>query len=216
MVDNLPNDHVPYWDYNAPNMPNEEKDASAAAIGASGLLELSTLVDSSQVAEKYRNTAFQILASLCSNTYLAEGTRSSGILLHGVGNHNSNSEVDVSLIYADYYFIEALLRFQQFSTPVFVSENQKFSIPTSIQLLQNYPNPFNPVTNISYKLSSADIVTLRVYDITGRLIQTLHEGFLEAGEHQLLFEGDRISSGTYLLVLQAGDERKSIKMTLIR
>jgi hypothetical protein len=115
-IDHLPPDHVPYWDFEAPNIPNEQKDASAAAIAASGLLELSALVTDGAARAKYENAAFDILASLSSPAYLAEGIpegRDSSILLHGVGNRPSNSEVDVSLIYADYYFLEALLRYQR-------------------------------------------------------------------------------------------------------
>ncbi len=216
VVENLPEDHVPYWDYNAPNIPSEDKDVSAAAIAASGLLELSTLVDSLELTIKYRNAAFNILTTLGSNDYLAESSNSSGILLHGVGNHNSNSEVDVSLIYADYYFIEALLRYQNITTAMSLAENQKVTLPNSIQLLQSYPNPFNPETHISYKLLLPEVVTLRIYDVTGRLVQTIRQGFQERGEHLVLFEGDKITSGIYLVVLQAGKERQSIKITLMR
>jgi len=68
-VDNLPLDNVPYWDFQAPKIPNEEKDVSAAAIAASGLLELSSLISSSGPREKYRNAAVSIIASLCSPAY---------------------------------------------------------------------------------------------------------------------------------------------------
>lgn len=109
-IDHLPADHVPYWDFNAPSIPDEERDASAGAIASSGLLELSALVSEQKLKKKYRNTALNILKSLSSPGYLAKGTDSSGILLHGVGFKQRGKEVDVSLIYADYYFIEALLR----------------------------------------------------------------------------------------------------------
>jgi hypothetical protein len=111
-IDHLPDDQVPYWDFDAPNIPQEERDSSAAAIAASGLLELSTLVMDREAQSKYRHTAQEILTFLASPIYLAEGTHSSGILLHGVGSHPSNTEIDVSLIYGDYYFIEALTRYQ--------------------------------------------------------------------------------------------------------
>ncbi len=110
-IANLPDDYVPYWDFNAPNIPDEPKEASAAAIAASGLLELSTLVTDAAAEAKYRQAAHNILASLSSPAYLAEGTNSSGILLHSNSNVTKRKEVDVSLIHADHYFIEALLRF---------------------------------------------------------------------------------------------------------
>jgi unsaturated chondroitin disaccharide hydrolase len=98
-----------------PNITSEEKDTSAAAIAASGLLELSTLASTQQLQEKYYNAARNILSSLCSPAYLAEGTNSSGILLHGVQNHPGGGGIDVSLIHADHYFLEALLRYQKLS-----------------------------------------------------------------------------------------------------
>jgi hypothetical protein len=214
-IDNLPEDHVPYWDFDAPNIPNEEKDVSSAAIAVSGLLELSTLVTDSDEKEKYYNAACEILESLCSLNYLAQGTNSSGILLHGVGNRNKNSEVDVSLIYADYYFIEALARYNEIKTSILAYKNQN-NIPNSIQLFQNYPNPFNPETMISYSISSSDDVLLQLYNISGQLIQTLFKGFQEAGEHKFWLNGEDLSSGSYLLVLKSGFEAKKIKLLLLR
>lgn len=111
-IENLPEDSVPYWDFMAPNIPDEPRDTSAAAIAASGLIELSTLVSDKHESVKYYRAALNILSSLCSAEYLSDGTESEGILLHGVGSKPHNSEVDVSLIYGDYYFLEALLRYK--------------------------------------------------------------------------------------------------------
>jgi len=217
VIDHLPEDYVPYWDYYAPNIPNEEKDASAAAIAASGLLELSGLVNSTELQAKYQNAAENILASLSSDSYLAESTNSSGILLHGVGNHNKGSEVDVSLIYADYYFIEALLRHQGLITPALATHEYIAGlIPTEIELLPNYPNPFNPVTTIPYRLSANAIVAFSVYDLTGRRIRFFDAGYRKAGEHSFIFDAPQLASGIYLFVLQAGPQRECIQMTLIR
>jgi unsaturated chondroitin disaccharide hydrolase len=104
---NMPKDLVPYWDFNAPNIPNEERDASAAAILASGLYELSTYSSNGKV---YKEKADKIIESL-TNTYRSPTGESKGfILLHSTGSRASNSEVDVPLSYADYYYLEALLR----------------------------------------------------------------------------------------------------------
>jgi unsaturated chondroitin disaccharide hydrolase len=106
---NLPKDMVPYWDYDDPSIPNTERDASAAAIMCSALYELSTYSDSS--SEEYRTAADKILNSLSSNSYLAKpGQNHDFLLMHSVGNKPGNSEVNVPLIYADYYFLEANLR----------------------------------------------------------------------------------------------------------
>jgi unsaturated chondroitin disaccharide hydrolase len=112
-IAHLPGDNVPYWDFQAPGIPNEPRDSSAGAIAASGMLELSTLVKDKKAAEKYRRAALDILTSLCSSRYLAEGTTSPAILLHATGSKPHKSDVDVSLIYGDYYFLEALLRYKR-------------------------------------------------------------------------------------------------------
>lgn len=104
---NLPKDLIPYWDFNAPAIPNEQRDASAAAIMASGLYELSLY---STKDKKYRESADKILENLTNFYRSPVGENSGFILLHSTGSRPSNSEVDVPLSYADYYFVEALLR----------------------------------------------------------------------------------------------------------
>lgn len=112
LLPRLPEDCIPYWDYDAPEIPNDVKDASSAAIMASGLIELSTFVDEEK-AGRYLAAAETMLRSLASEEYLAEEGEQYGFLLrHSTGNKNKNSEVDVPLTYADYYFLEALLRWQ--------------------------------------------------------------------------------------------------------
>lgn len=108
----LPADKVPYWDFNAPNIPHEPRDASAAAIVASALFELGTLTENKSFKREFLNGAKEILAVLCKPPYLAVGTRSMGILNHATGNWPSQTEIDVSLIYGDYYFLEAIKRYQ--------------------------------------------------------------------------------------------------------
>jgi len=104
---NLPADGVPYWDFNAPNIPKEPRDASAAAVIASGLYELSTY---SQNGPEYRRQADRILTSLATS-YTAKPSSSRGfLLLHSTGSKPAKSEVDGPLSYADYYFMEALVR----------------------------------------------------------------------------------------------------------
>lgn len=104
---NLPADLVPYWDYDAPNIPNEPRDASAAACTASALYELSTYVPD----KNYKEMADRIMKSLGSPAYRAEvGTNGNFILMHSVGSIPHNQEIDVPLNYADYYFLEALMR----------------------------------------------------------------------------------------------------------
>ncbi|MDB5192680.1 MAG: hypothetical protein JWQ96_2243 [Segetibacter sp.] len=104
---NLPKDLVPYWDFNAPNIPNEPRDASAAALNASALYELGLY---SSNGKYYKQTADKILQSLTKSYRSPIGENKGWLLLHSTGSKPSNSEVDVPLSYADYYYLEALLR----------------------------------------------------------------------------------------------------------
>jgi unsaturated chondroitin disaccharide hydrolase len=135
---NLPADKIPYWDYNAPGIPPAAtgggagaqssttsraggtfaqtpgplKDASAAAIMASALIELSKYV-APQEGRGYLDVAEEIIVNLSSNTYKAVVGSNGGFLLkHSVGNMPGHSEIDVPLTYADYYYVEAMLRYK--------------------------------------------------------------------------------------------------------
>jgi hypothetical protein len=106
---NMPGDLIPYWDMDAPNIPNEPRDVSSASCIASALYEISTF----QIpdAGSYKIYADSIMSSLSSPDYRAElGTNGNFLLMHSVGSIPHNSEIDVPLNYADYYFVEALKR----------------------------------------------------------------------------------------------------------
>ena len=103
----LPVDKVPYWDFNVPDLSKEPRDASAAAIIASALYELK---DYSSNKKQYISAADKILKSLTQYYRATLGSSKGFILLHSTGNKPFNGEVDVPLIYADYYYLEALLR----------------------------------------------------------------------------------------------------------
>lgn len=111
-LEKLPKDLIPYWDFNAPNIPNAPRDASAAAVTASALLELSTYIVDKKVSEKYFNKAVRMLEELSSAKYQSR-EKNDAFLLHSTGNMPINGEVDVPIIYADYYYIEALLRLKE-------------------------------------------------------------------------------------------------------
>lgn len=104
----VPSDGIPYWDFDATGAQNPT-DSSAAAVAASALIKLSTLL-TGVAAAKYRAAAETILRTLTSPTYLAEGTTSRGVLQHGV-RYFAQGTVDNSLIYGDYYFLEAMNRY---------------------------------------------------------------------------------------------------------
>lgn len=103
----MPDDLVPYWDYNAPNIPSEPRDASAAACTASALYELSTYLP----GRGYKELADKVVASLSSPAYrAASGENNHFLLMHSVGSIPHGHEIDVPINYADYYYLEALLR----------------------------------------------------------------------------------------------------------
>lgn len=113
LLPRVPVDGIPYWDYDAPDIPEDVRDASAAAVMACGLIELSTYVDAEKAA-RYLAVAEKSLRTLASDEYLAaEGELYGFLLKHSTGNKNRDQEVDVPLTYADYYFLEALMRWQK-------------------------------------------------------------------------------------------------------
>lgn len=99
-------DGIPYWDYNAPNIPNEKRDVSAAAIATSALIELDGYTKKSYLPFIYKS-----ISSLGSEAYSAKlGENNNFALMHSVGSIPHKAEIDVPLSYADYYYTEALLR----------------------------------------------------------------------------------------------------------
>jgi len=111
---NLPDDLVPYWDFDAPGIPDEPRDVSAAAILASALYELCRY---SEKGAYYKQQADKIMESLGSTYASAPGENLGFILGHSVGAKPSESEVDVPINYADYYYLEALLRKNKLEAP---------------------------------------------------------------------------------------------------
>jgi unsaturated chondroitin disaccharide hydrolase len=130
----LPEDSVPNWDFNAP-AGQQQKDSSAAAIVASALLELSQYVSDPAVAQRYRNAALAMLDNLSSQAYLTPTTSDSpGILLHGTAFYRTaikptGEDIDKSLIYGDYYFVEAVSRFKLWNAGGWLS---KLGFPGSL------------------------------------------------------------------------------------
>jgi hypothetical protein len=105
---NLPEDKVPYWDFDAPNIPDEPRDASSASIIASALYELTLYSDDNG---QFKESADFMMQSLLSDRYFAHGNKIHSFLLnHSTGNLPKGSEIDVPIIYADYYLLEALVR----------------------------------------------------------------------------------------------------------
>lgn len=136
----LPADRVPYWDFDAPGIPADTvpRDVASAAIVASALLELSTLTGAPD-SVRYRDTAISILKGLWTTKYRGLTTQAS-ILNHATGDRPRNSEVDLGLIYADYYFLEALLRYERYSKSTgIISPYVNFTGTAASPLLPEWP-----------------------------------------------------------------------------
>lgn len=108
-LERLPEDGIPFWDFDDPKIPNAPKDASAAAVAACGLIELSGLVTDTELKNTYIKASRTLIEKLSTTAYLS-GSKNDALLLHSTGNHPKNKEIDVPIIYADYYYMEALLR----------------------------------------------------------------------------------------------------------
>ena len=108
----LPEDYIPYWDFDAVNIKDCPKDASAAAITSSALIELSKLEDDETVAQKYRQAAIRMLKELSSERYQA-GNQNPALIMHSTGNYPGGYEIDAAINYADYYYLQALYRYKK-------------------------------------------------------------------------------------------------------
>lgn len=110
-INRLPEDFIPYWDFDVELEEEKLKDASAASIAASALLELSQLIDNNNKQTLFFESGVRILQSLSGKAYKARNVNHA-FLLHSVGIMRENSEVNSSTIYADYYYLEALIRYK--------------------------------------------------------------------------------------------------------
>ena len=104
----------------------------------------------------------------------------------------------------------------QINSSILVSTKSSETPPTTHSLNQNSPNPFNPTTIISYSLLKSGMVTIKIYDITGRFITTLVNGVKRAGAHTAQFEGSTLSSGIYVYTLESNGYRQSRQMILMK
>ena len=190
----LPTDYVPYWDYNDPAIPNAPRDASAAAIAASGLLELYRLGHDAV----YFRAAEKILWNLSSPVYMNGANEKMNFLLkHSTANKPANSLVDVPLIYADYYFVEALIRYVKLKN-VIASVSQNFANTSEIEV---FPTVFNQSFTVQ---SSFDFDKIQLVDINGRIVLTQ---LFSSINQRAITRTPNLSDGIYLLNIFSSDKR---------
>jgi unsaturated chondroitin disaccharide hydrolase len=156
-IKHLPADRVPFWDFNAPGIPADTvpRDASSSAIVASALLELATFTDAPD-AGRYRDTAVSLIKGLWAQKYRGLSTQAS-ILNHSTGSRKEGHDVDMGIIYADYYFLEALVRYEKFRDTVEI-----------------FHYPLIPAVALS---NNAAVFPPRAYDLLGRSIRQRNEPF---------------------------------------
>ncbi|MEZ9864191.1 hypothetical protein AB4353_13505 [Vibrio breoganii] len=107
-ISQLPEDHIPHWDFRAPRDENTPRDTSAAACAASGMILISDLVEDTELKERYLSTATNILKSLSDNYSTYDDPSQQGLLIAGAFNCPQGLGINCSLIYGDYYFVEGM------------------------------------------------------------------------------------------------------------
>ncbi|MFL5358137.1 glycoside hydrolase family 88 protein [Archangium sp.] len=214
-LSHLPADFVPNWDFNA---PSQQKDSSAAAAVASALLELSQYVTDPATAQRYRNAALSTLDSLSSTAYLNPATSGGpGILLHGTAFYKtpikpSGEDIDKSLIYGDYYFVEALSRFKLWnvtgwrSTLGFPESVQSLGTGnTGVRIIEYDVTPLSKVIDgvVGYTGSS---VSVTAYSSLPMAVRMNPSGFLDVrrgGEYAALASVPYEAKATYHVRIRA-------------
>ncbi|MCB0732697.1 MAG: T9SS type A sorting domain-containing protein, partial [Ignavibacteriae bacterium] len=99
---------------------------------------------------------------------------------------------------------------------VSIDDKEIIDIPNSYQLFQNYPNPFNPSTTIKFAVPKQSKVAIKIFDVLGNEIKTLHEGIKQTGTHLINFNAGNLSSGVYFYKLQYGNSQLIKKLILLK
>jgi unsaturated chondroitin disaccharide hydrolase len=199
IISRLPADQVPYWDFDVPTSPTPSRDASAAAIYASALIELSGLVSAAE-GPTYYQKAKAILQVLASASYTAKpNTSGNFILMHSTGNHPANSEIDVPINYADYYYLEALLRLKKVEEATAVAPQSRQSTvanqPGTLRVRQLFGSE-SIVASLT--IGSRRPVQLSLIDTRGCVIQQQY-----TRETEMRLDLANLPAGCYLV--QASD-----------
>lgn len=186
ILSNLPTDYIPYWDYNDPSIPNAPRDASAASVTASALIQLYSSCNN----PVYLAAAEKILWNLSSGTYMNTANENRNLLLkHSTGSKPANSQVDVPIIYADYYFVEALCRYVKLKNKIDgVSQTN-----TEKRAIEAFPNPFKQHVTIQ---SSTLFDKIELVDIKGN---RLYSSSFPETSNKILTIQKNLNAGIYFV-----------------
>jgi hypothetical protein len=204
-IGHLPEDFIPWYDFLEPAIPNTTRDVSAATVAASALFELHRYTSN----PSYFEAAVNILNAVMSEDYASFNSKESSILKKSTIHRG---DFERGTIYADYYFLEAIVRYKELTNITFPS----MVLQPNFYLDQNYPNPFNNQTNFYYSIEEGGEIEISVFDITGRKIRTLFQGFQKAGSHIAQFSAEDLTSGIYFYSIRTGDQVQSRKMLLVK
>ncbi len=140
-----------------------------------------------------------------------------------IGIEDGDGAIGIQFLYSGNYDELAMplentfaIKYSTIEPPYVVESLEAQTPPTEFSLGQNYPNPFNPVTAISYQLPASSIVKLGIYDVQGRLVSTLVNGWQNAGSYEVNFDASGLASGIYIYHIEAGDFIASGKMVLMK
>jgi len=204
-IDHLPDDFVPIYDFLEPVPSVQTKDASAAAIAASGFLELYTVTGKSI----YLQTADSILKSLSTESYSTLEDSQNSVLKRST-LHRGKGRLGTS--YADYYYLEAIVRYLDIRGKTLPEIKNQYPL----FLDQNFPNPFFDITTIYYSIPENTFVKLELFNAMGRKVRTVVNERKQAGNHRVSLQVDALPAGVYFYSLIANGRKQVKKMTLLR
>jgi rhamnogalacturonyl hydrolase YesR len=196
-IEYLPEDFVPIYDYLEPVRSVQTKDASAAAIAGSGFLELYVITGNT----RYFEMAEKTLSSLSTEEFSTLSDNRNSILKRST-LHRGQGGVGTS--YADYYYLEAIVRYVNIKGNTLPEINNQYSF----FLDQNFPNPFRDNTTLYYSVPENGFVKLELYNTIGQKVQTIVNENLQAGKYRVPIQTESLPSGVYFYTLTAGGQQQ--------
>lgn len=203
-IENLPDDWVPIYDFLESVPSVKTKDASAAAIAASGFLELYNITGK----RRYFEVAERTLHSLSTQAYSTMADSQNSILKRST-LHRGKGRLGTS--YADYYYLEAIVRYLNITGEVLPETDNEYSF----FLGQNFPNPFTSSTTLYYSIPESAFVSLELFNSQGRRVQTVVRERKQAGNYRAILLADTLPAGVYFYSLVVNGQQKVKKMTIL-